>query len=361
MINRSSRRAEEFNEAWSRRDRRSGDLDAELAELVAAADALVRSATIEPDPQFSADLRARLMAAAPTTMVAGEPDPTALLTHAEPRSSRRGRLRAAIAGLAIVAGGAGTVAASANSAPGDMLYGIKITTEKIERAAATNDQRLGHVMLDQASERLDEAVKVAGDRHDPATVNSLLEEFSSAADQGTSLLLGDPRDPSIASEDVAFVADFTESASAKLAELAEFLPPADRAALEAAVAELLSIAADLDTSCPACLRTTAAESLVSLGELTSTVDEAAQRSPVASTAPPTANTPTANPRTEGTAPTPRAGATDKPIIAPPTTAPENLGEALEPVTGGLIGNKDQQGLVPGLVNGLGLGGLLGTP
>ncbi|WP_448626750.1 DUF5667 domain-containing protein [Geodermatophilus sp. URMC 64] len=112
----------------------------------------------EPDPEFRAMTRARLVAMAAVRT----PEPEARRRFSPSRSYEtaaarwRGRLTAGLAGAAVaVTALAGLVAVSTGAQPGDPLYGLKRGTEQTQLALA-GDATRGRTLLDFASTRLHE-------------------------------------------------------------------------------------------------------------------------------------------------------------------------------------------------------------
>jgi len=93
------------------------------ADLTATVDLLRRQEAPAARPEFVADLRAQLMAAADTLLVPVDAEP-AVVVPLRPRRSQR-RLAAAAAAFVVVGGTAGVAAAAENSLPGDPLYALK--------------------------------------------------------------------------------------------------------------------------------------------------------------------------------------------------------------------------------------------
>ncbi len=114
----------------------------------------------EPDPQFRAATRARLVAMAAVRQPAAPPKPWVrrLLERAEDRAPSvwRARLTAGLAGGALaVTALAALVAVSTGAHPGDALYGLKRGTEQTQLAVASDSTR-GRTLLDFAGTRLHE-------------------------------------------------------------------------------------------------------------------------------------------------------------------------------------------------------------
>ncbi|RLV56322.1 hypothetical protein D9V41_07810 [Aeromicrobium phragmitis] len=365
MFARRHRVAQAFENAWTSRRRTD---DARVRELVATAELLTRSATAEPDPAFQQELRTRLLTAAPSTMVAGAPDRTALLPATPPR--RRGRVAAvlAAAALAIV----GSVGASANAVPGDILYPVKLGTENVERTLARSDDARGRVVLEQATTRLAEAeVLSSQDASNARTrISSALDSFSEDALEGSALLLGNPNGP-VDEQHAQEVADFADDSAARLSALLERLAPADRVSAERAVQALASLGVDLQTACPQCARDSQRVAQT-VDQLLTDVQRTLVEEPAAPipdpSAPPTPNAPVPTPGdqppegqldTEAPSapalPAPAEPDKGKPVIAlPEPSMPTSLGDVVSPVVGIVLGDDRQVGLVPSLLGVLGL-------
>ncbi|WP_199580322.1 DUF5667 domain-containing protein [Blastococcus sp. TBT05-19] len=137
------------------------------AELVARLQALSTALGGEPDDQYRARARARLVAMAAVRTPEPAPRPLVarlLAVRAEDRapSRWRGRLTAGLAGAAVgVTGLAALVAVAAGAQPGDALYDLKRGTEQTQLALAGESR--GQTLLELASTRLAELRTVAGD------------------------------------------------------------------------------------------------------------------------------------------------------------------------------------------------------
>lgn len=115
----------------------------------------------EPDPEFCAATRARLVAMAAVRTPAPAPTPRLrrlLSARAEDAAPLRwrSRLTAGLAGAAMTVTAVAALAAVASGArPGDLLYGLKRGTEQTQLALASDSTR-GQTYLDLASTRLGE-------------------------------------------------------------------------------------------------------------------------------------------------------------------------------------------------------------
>jgi Domain of unknown function (DUF5667) len=126
--------------------------------LIARLTALAPALDGDPDPEWQARTRARMVAMA--AVRTPEPVPVSPLRRVfaraeDTRSAWRSRLTAGIAGAAAaVTGLASVVALSSDAAPGDALYGVKRGTEQTQLALA-GDAR-GRTLLAFATTRLEE-------------------------------------------------------------------------------------------------------------------------------------------------------------------------------------------------------------
>jgi Domain of unknown function (DUF5667) len=140
----------------------------------------------EPDPDFRAATRARLVAMAAVRQPATAPAPPLkrLLTAPAAPARWRTRLTAGLAGAALtVTALAGLVAVSADAGPGDVLYGVKRGTEDTQLALA-GDARRGQTLLDFAGTRLTELGALLRDGADPALVADTLATMDAQTRQG---------------------------------------------------------------------------------------------------------------------------------------------------------------------------------
>jgi hypothetical protein len=197
-------------------------------------------------PEFAAQLRGSLMAEAATAL-ADLPRPAAAersdrsdragARDADRRWSVRG-LQVTTTTLLVCATAGGVAAASQSALPGDPLYQVKRGLEWVQVTTAGSDQDRGDVLLDQASERLDEAEQLAISRPDDPRTASLiagaLDTFQQQATDGSSALVDDYRadgDPA----SIVEVRDFADTSSTQLDDLSRIVPPdAQRDVVDAA-------------------------------------------------------------------------------------------------------------------------------
>ena len=170
---------------------------AELVELVGGLRALPEPA---PDPAYTAALRERLMAEAPTALRAAADE--RLATEARLRLGRgsdpvttpvrrRRRLAAAVAGAVVVGSTASMAVASQHALPGDRLYPLKRGLESAHAQLTFDRAARGGVLLDSASTRLDEVQQLSRDGASADRVAETLDAFSREASTGADLLVAD--------------------------------------------------------------------------------------------------------------------------------------------------------------------------
>lgn len=242
----AQRAAEEFDRVLS--GRATQDVAERYADLVATVQVLHEQPAPAPRAEFTADLRARLMTAAETELVAA---PVVRRITTAPSRSRR-RLGAAAAALVIVGGSAGMAAAASGALPGQPLYPIKLGTEQVANATRFGQAAQGAALLGDASTRLDEvSALLAQPGTSPALVTSTLSAFQSSAGTGADKLFrayqGDA-----SSTDIATVRSFTASTMDQLAALAGSHDPSITSALSDAADTLAEIDQQARTLCASC-------------------------------------------------------------------------------------------------------------
>jgi hypothetical protein len=331
--------------------------DEHVADLVRFAESLCEAAVVEPAPAFRTSLRAQLMADAATVLV---PSPAAPSTprrvaavEAGPSPVRR-RLAAATAALVASAGAVGLVASSASAIPGEMLYPVKRSVESAELALHRGDASRGSFQLAQASERLAEARALSADGGSPDLIAQTLDDFAASTETGASKLFDDFSTTGT-KKSVQQVNSFAARSSIDLSRLSSQLPDGVGDSLTTATAAVSEAAGEAATLCASC-------EPADLGPLSSIA-------PVARSVPATATHPdrgvAAAPSPDAThrrAPAPVSPVTSRagipsltPTGTPSATVPtptSPLAPVTDPLLGALLGDGDQVGLVPGLVNGL---------
>ncbi|MEO6605768.1 MAG: DUF5667 domain-containing protein [Aeromicrobium sp.] len=380
MIGRRADDAQSFDEAWSGRTPR----DEQIAQLVRFAETLCESAVAEPTPEFRLSLRSTLMAEAQTVLVPIESpvsiDSRARRITAAPTQQHPVRRR--IAGLTAAAltsvGVIGMVSSSASAVPGDMLYSVKRSVESVQLALHHGDESRGAFLLSQASERLAEARQLS-DHPSPRTdalIADTLDDFSSQAESGSNSLF-DEFDSNGKEQSIQKVNDFAASAATELATLSTLVPESAETAFASAAQTVSDLAIEASTLCSSCASADAqslVNAITALSDPGPVVDTepasssdkpATEQKPSTSTVTGGAAAPTPVPVPAAPAPSatiqpsPSAvssGATPAPIVplpSPTTPPPIDLSPVTEPLLDGLLGD---DGLVPGLLNGLLSGG-----
>jgi hypothetical protein len=243
------RRAEQFALALEERPQ---DLDAELQTLVALTTGLQGHArSVTPRPEFTTDLRTRLVAEAESVLT---PDARLVLPQRTPGRRER-RLVAAATAAVLLGGSAGMAAAAQSALPGETLYPIKRGIEKAEANLSVSDAAKGRDLLSQATGRLDEVENLLSDRSPTAVprVPGTLADFGAQSREGADLLLDSFRETRDA-DTVLAVRDFAAVGVESLEELARHAPEEVQEHLAAAALELQEIdrrAVELCASCSA--------------------------------------------------------------------------------------------------------------
>ncbi|MGJ9422094.1 DUF5667 domain-containing protein [Aeromicrobium sp. CF3.5] len=367
MIGRSEMNdAESFERAWTSRSTRDirarrapqDDVDA----LLRTAELLTRSAAIQPTEQFTSDLRARLMTEAADVLVAvpatSGTDRRVAGNVAPAQSPRRRRLAGLAAAIVASTATVGLVSSSASAVPGDVLYPVKRGVESVQLAVHRDDAGRGQTQLDQASERLLEAWTLDSTGHDDRVAEAL-DAFSEQATDGSTALF-EAYDSEGDAGRVDAVTTFATGSSDTLVNMSENLPADAQAALESATETVLGLAERAGTLCTSC----AEADLGALAEADDAVDggpaspreESGADSSVDRSSTGEAQAP-ASGRTqqpeEPAAPRPTTAPSPSPKPAPsPTPSTPGLPPIIDPVVGGLLGNDQQPGLVPSLLDGL---------
>lgn len=329
----------------------------QIAQLVSFAEGLCEAAAVEPSAAFRGSLRAQLMTEAATVLVpmpsSAKPSPLRDATHDTPVRSGRRRVASLSAALVASAGAIGMVASSASAVPGEMLYPVKRGVESVELTLHRDDASRGAFKLSQASERLAEARQLSASGGSTDLIASSLDDFSSAATDGSARLFTAYTD-SGSEKPIDQVNDFAATSSLDLRALSEQLPAGLSDSLEAANAALTDLAGEAAALCASC-------DPADLAALVGPAKAVIKKTPVATKPSPgtTGRAPTSSPTRAPSPSAPVAAAkTPTATTAPPKAVPTlpaktpSLADITDPLLGGLLGDDDQVGLVPGLVNGL---------
>lgn len=247
-ITSARRRAEEFAAVLDGRSVAS-EHNRAFVELVARLET-VESPAIRPE--FSAELRAQLMAEAPQAL------PTAGLAKVilfAPESKRRRMLSVAAASCIVVGSGLGVAAASQQALPGDPLYPVKRGIERIELATSSSSVDRGEVLLEQAANRLDEVRSLAlNQSRDPATpdlITQTLDDFIVSATDGGGSMVDAYRNDSDQNA-IAELRQFTDHSAQSLDQLTGIVGSDARDELIVAAEVLSGLDEAARLACPIC-------------------------------------------------------------------------------------------------------------
>ena len=357
MNRRQRNDAQAFDQAWNARARTPrADLDDEIARLVARAEQLCEAAVAEPSPEFRSSLRVQLMTEASTVLAPARPRTTRPGVHRPVRSPSfaiRRRLAGATAALVTAGGFVGMVGASAEALPGEMLYPVKRGVENVELAFHKDDADRGQYRLEQASERLAEARRLVDDNSPQSRehVAGALDDFATQAKDGSGALFR-AFGQNGSEQSITVVNDFSAAAATDLAQLSGRVPsdadPSYRAAA-ITISELVSKASSLCTSC------NSADVAKLVDAVTSLSGTAPSSEPAAG--PTAVQDDSTEPIDESLLPTPKIKIPSLSTTESPTTgtssddAPE-IKDVTEPLVGSLLGDEEQEGAVPGLLDNL---------
>jgi hypothetical protein len=274
-LHRARARAETFAHAVDHGPRHSSrhSDDPELVEAVELVGRLRTAGAVAPRPEFSAELRHRLLehggrAGAPAraatttpTMVRSLPDSSddppggedvdASVTDIRHRHGRRIRLVASTAALVLLGGGIGSAAAAQQAMPGDTLYGMKRSIENVSTNVGIGDDSRGRRDLEHAMTRLSEVDELAESGGDVATINSTLDVFSAQARKGVSRLVASYQQDGDESS-ITAITTFITNARQALGELAPKLPPESLKSAVEALATIEQLAQHTTVACPKC-------------------------------------------------------------------------------------------------------------
>jgi hypothetical protein len=335
--------AQSFEEVWSGR----APGDEHIAELVRFAEALCEAAVAEPTPLFRDSLRTRLMTEAETVLVPMPADVKSAPAR-EHRPIRR-RVAGLTAAMVASAGIVGIVASSASAVPGEMLYPVKRSVESVELALHRDDASRGSFQLRQAAERLAEARELSNNGGSETLIAEALEDFATQAESGSAALFSDYSDNS-EQKSIRTVNDFAVEATANLSALSAQLPPGADDSFAAATAAISDLATQASSLCSACTTGDLQKLVASVKGLSVKPQASTGQNGTDSTSG------TQSDSDSKPAATPTASPTQKPIIVLPTPAPAtntpSLGDITNPVLGAVLGDENQEGIIPGLLNGL---------
>jgi hypothetical protein len=197
---------------------------AELEPLLRAALSVKEVSSIEPRPEFRQATKARLL--------------SALAAKEEKKERRRLPLwnwqrRWAVAValiLALFLAGGGTVMASSDSLPGDLLYPVKMATEKVQAFFTFGDEAKANLHMKFAERRVKEIESLAERARD--IPESVLKVMGDETGRAIDLL---ERNESLKRELIAKLVGLTSNQKMMLARLTERVPPYTRLRLREAL------------------------------------------------------------------------------------------------------------------------------
>jgi hypothetical protein len=240
-------------------------------DAVELAGRLRTAGAVSPRPEFTAELRHRLLeqaaarsATTTPTVVRSTPDDQdepppredddASVTDIRHRHrhGRRIRLVASTAALVLLGGGIGSAAAAQQAMPGDTLYGMKRSIENVSTNVSVGDDSRGRRELQHAMTRLSEIdAMVDNGGGDVTTINSTLDDFSAQARKGVSRLVASYQQDGDATS-ITVVTTFITSARQAIGELAPKLPPESLKGAVEALATIEQLAQHTTVACPKC-------------------------------------------------------------------------------------------------------------
>lgn len=341
--------AQSFEKAWSGR----APGDEHIAELVRFVEGLCEAAVAEPSPMFRESLRTQLMTEAETALGPLPAGPGSTPIRAA-RPVRR-RVAGLTAAMVASAGVIGIVASSASAVPGEILYPVKRSVESVELVMHRDDTSRGSFQLRQASERLAEASELSGNGGSEHLIAETLDDFAIQAESGSTDLFSDFTGNG-AEKSVRVVNDFAVEATAHLSTLSAQLPPGADESFDAATAAISDLATQASSLCVSCTTGDLQQLVASVKGLTVKAQDSTRPTSSGDASHPAADSDSAAAKPSPTATTP----TPKPVVVlplpttPPTTKAPSLSDSTDPVLGAVLGDENQEGLIPGL-----LGGLLG--
>ncbi|MFC6158749.1 DUF5667 domain-containing protein [Kribbella sp. NPDC058693] len=270
-LHRARARAESFAHAVDHGPRHSARLseDPELLEAVELVGRLRTAGAVAPRPEFSAELRHRLLeqaaaraaTTATPTMVRSAPDSSddppgredvgASVTDIRRRQGRRIRLVASTAALVLLGGGIGSAAAAQQAMPGDTLYGMKRSIENVSTNVSVGDDSRGRRDLEHAMTRLSEVRELADNGGSVGTINATLDDFSAQSRKGVSRLVASYQQDGDESS-ISAITAFITSARQALVGLAPKLPPESLKSGVEALATIEQLAQHTSAACPKC-------------------------------------------------------------------------------------------------------------
>ncbi|GAB2629203.1 hypothetical protein GCM10027270_16200 [Nocardioides ginkgobilobae] len=227
--------------------------DARFTELLDVVATLRTAPAPAARPEFVADLRERLMAAAAEELVQVAPAAPQRLTITPTRSPRERRLAIAVGGVALVGATTSMAVAAQSALPGDVLYPLKRALENAQTGVRVDDAARGASLLANARGRLAEVDELtrSEEGQDIVAIEQTLADFAAQATEASDLLLADYAETGSESS-IEELQDFTAQSLAALEELSAVLPSVAQEALIQAGELLAQIAQTALSLCPSC-------------------------------------------------------------------------------------------------------------
>lgn len=207
---------------------------------------------VAPRPEFSADLRERLMVEAESALVTLDPAEARLRMPARSRSRDR-RIATVVGGAALLGATTSMAVAAQTALPGDSLYPVKRALEEAETSFANDDAARGEALLSDAQVRLTEvdALTLRGTTEGIAAVPETLVEFKAQSLEASDLMF-DAYDTSGDPASLSELRTFTHDSMELLLGLDAQLPEAARDELVDAARTLTEIDDRARQLCPDC-------------------------------------------------------------------------------------------------------------
>jgi hypothetical protein len=234
-----------------------------------------------------------------------------------------------------------------------MLYPIKRSVESVELALHRDEASRGSFQLRQASERLAEARELSTKGGSENLIAETLDDFTTQAESGSSALFSDYTGNG-EQKSIRVVNDFAVEATADLSALSSQLPPGADDSFDAATATISDLATQASSLCVTCTTGDLQQLVSSVEGLAvtpkSNTDSGAKDDKKSSSSSDDDSKPAAKP--SAAAPTQNPVVVLPPPAPAPTTKAPSLSDITDPVLGAVLGDENQEGLIPGLLNGL---------
>ncbi|WP_300643982.1 DUF5667 domain-containing protein [Nocardioides sp.] len=247
------RRADEFDSLVEAAASGRRVEDARFTDLLDVVATLRTAPAPAARPEFVADLRERLMAAAADELVQASPAAPQRLTITPSRSPRERRLAIAVGGVALVGATTSMAVAAQSALPGDVLYPLKRALENAQTGVRVDDAAKGASLLAIARGRLAEVDELTRSEQgqDIVAIEETLADFAVQTTEASDLLLADYAETG-SEASIKDLQDFTAQSLAALEDLSAVLPSVAQEALVQAGELLAQIAQTALSLCPLC-------------------------------------------------------------------------------------------------------------